>query len=91
MIGELWPRNVPPVCKMLTICNFCGFCLCILGVARIDRPHLNCWTCASHVLDYCFLCLLGLEGQFSATEDIVVCLHVHVDTFWIMERPSGQN
>ena len=32
--GELRPRNGPPVSKTLIFVDFCGFCLCIPGVAR---------------------------------------------------------
>ena len=76
--GEVWPRNGPSVCKTLAF-DFCGFCLRILGMARIVRPHLLADTVSKQKkFDYTFLYLLGLEGQFSAMEDVV-----HLDTFWI--------
>ena len=37
--GELRPRNGPPVCNVLMFVDFCGFGLCIPGLARIVRPH----------------------------------------------------
>ena len=39
-----------PVCKALWFGNFCGFCLCIPGVAHIVRPHPNYWTHALHTV-----------------------------------------
>ena len=46
-------------------------------MAHIVRPHPDNWTHAivrKQKFDYSFLNLLGLEDQFSATEDVVVHL-----------------
>ena len=64
------------------VVNLWGFCSIILGVAHIVRPHPDNWThetVSKQKLGYGFVCLLGLEYQLSATEDVVV----HLDTFWI--------
>ena len=33
-----------PLCKTWSFGHFCGFCLHILGMAHVVRPHSNCWT-----------------------------------------------
>ena len=60
-------------CVYMYVCRF-TICSWLVSDLFASSP-----TVRKQKFHYSFLYLLGLEDQFSATEDVIV----HLDTFWI--------